>query len=62
MNLQEEVVETKENNQLGLFAETPKVVRASEILVVDSDEKFKNLVEVIKKEEELFFFFVTIFV
>ena len=56
MNLQEEVVETKENNQLGLFAEIPKVVRASEILVVDSDEKFKNLVEEIKKEEEIFFY------
>ncbi len=56
MNLQEEVVKTKENNQLGLFAEIPKVVRASEILVVDSDEKFKNLVEEIKKEEEVFFY------
>ena len=56
MNLQEEIVETKENNQLGLFAEIPKVVRASEILVVDSDEKFKNLVEEIKKEEEVFFY------
>lgn len=56
MNLQEEVAENKENSQLGLFNNIPKVEKSNEILFIDNDEKFLSFLNEVKKEEKVFFY------